>query len=99
MMLRGEANLLHAGILRELDPLLGIKMLRVPLLCQLLILRNWNLGAIHNPFAQAWNLFALPLASGNRVKAPMDEHAVLRLLEPRQPGLSCFRRIGSCRAS
>src|SRR4029453_8967248 len=83
-MLRGDDDVLHAGIQRELHPVVGLEPHRIELGGQLLVLANRNLRAVHDPLAEAERSLALPLAGGDRIQAPVNEEPVLRLAEPLQ---------------
>ena len=47
-----------------------------------------DLGAIHDPFADAFHRLAFPFTGGNRVEAPVNEHAEARFAPPCQPFLA-----------
>ena len=50
-------------------------------------------ASIHDPFADAGNLFAVPGAGGNGVEAPVDEHAKSCLAPPRHTRVVLRRRF------
>ena len=52
------------------------------------------LRAVHDPLADAGDVLALPFAGGDRVEPPVDEEAVLGLLEPGEPRLLGLGRVG-----
>ena len=85
VVLGGDDDVLHARVLRELDPRVGVELDRVELRGELLVLLHRDLRAVHDPLAEAERALPLPLAGGNRVEAPVDEEAVLGLAEPVQP--------------
>src|SRR5262245_61469376 len=82
VMLRCYRQVFHSGVLRHLRPLFGVEFDRVELRGQLLVFLHWDLGAVHDPFADARNLLSLPRPGGNRVEAPVNEQAVFGLAEP-----------------
>jgi len=47
-----------------------------------LVIGDRNGAAIHDPFADAGDLFAVPRAGGNGVESPVDEHAEARCPPP-----------------
>jgi len=47
-----------------------------------LVIGNGNGTPIHDPFADAGHLFAIPCACGNRVETPVNEHAKSRVAPP-----------------
>src|SRR5205823_3889547 len=49
---------------------------------QLLVVLHRHAGAEHHPLAESQRSLAVPLARRQRVEAPVDEEAVLRLSEP-----------------
>src|SRR4051794_4470375 len=59
-----------------------------------LVIGNRNGASIHNPFADARNLFAIPRACGNRVESPVNEHAKARRAPPLH---ACIALRGSFR--
>ena len=98
MVLGGDDDVFHPGVLRELHPGVSVELGGIELPRELLVLLHRNLGAIHDPLAETERLLAFPFARRNGVKAPVDEHSVLRLFEPGKPRLARFGRIriGSC---
>ena len=82
VMLRGDHDVFHARVLRELHPRVGVELHRVELRRELLVLAHGDLRAVHDPLAEAERALALPFAGWNRVEAPVDEEAVLGVAEP-----------------
>ena len=56
-----------------------------------LVVRHRNGGGVHDPFADARDLLAIPGARGDGVKTPVDEHAEA-CLPP--PGHACVTLRG-----
>ena len=81
-MLRRDHDVFHAGVLRQLHPVVGLELHGVELHYERLVLAHGNLRSVHDPFAEAERSLSLPFARRDRIEAPMDEEAVLRLPEP-----------------
>ncbi len=105
VMLAGDDDVLHAGVLGHLHPLLGIELHRIELRGQLLVLLDRDLGPVHDPLADAGDLLALPFPGGNGIQPPVDEQAELGLAEPVHPrrllgglrlGTPALTRLYSC---
>ena len=83
MMLAGDDDVLHPGVLRpsctqaSASNFTGLNCFAR---CSYSLHRN--LGAVHDPLADAGDRFALPLAGGDRIQAPVDEQAELGVAEP-----------------
>ena len=82
VVLAGDDDVLHAGVFGHLHPCFGIELHGVELLGELFVFLHRNLGAIHDPFADAGDRLAFPLAGGNAVEAPVDEQAELGFAKP-----------------
>ena len=82
VMLAGDHDVLHAGIVGHLDPLFGVEFYGIELGGQLFVFLDGNLGAVHDPLADAGDGLPLPFSGGNRIEAPVDEEAELGLAEP-----------------
>ena len=99
VMLRGDDDVFHARVFRELHPLVGVELDRIELPGELLVFLHRDLRAVHDPLADAGNAAAFPLAGGNRVEPPVNEEAVLRLVEPLEAFRLCGVRAPSTRCS
>ena len=51
-------------------------------------------GVVHDPFADARDLLAVPRACGNGVETPVDEHAEARFAPPCHACIALRRRFG-----
>ena len=85
VMLRRDHDVLHARILGHLHPCVGVELHRIELRGQLLVVGHRNLAAVHDPLADAADLFAVPGSGGHGVEPPVDEHAEPRLAPPGHP--------------
>src|SRR5262245_65551732 len=81
-MLRGDRQVFHPGVLSQLRPLFSIEFDGIELRGKLFVLLHRNLGAVHDPFADARNLLPLPGPRWNRIEAPMYEQTEFGLAEP-----------------
>ena len=59
MVLAGDDDVFHAGLLGNLHPFVGIVLDRIELLGELAVFGNRNLAAVHDPLADARDLFAV----------------------------------------
>ena len=84
VMFRGDDQVLHAGVLGEPHPGVGVELHRVEPRGELLVFTHGDLCPVHDPFANAGHGPALPLAGGNGVEAPVNEEAELGLMKPGQ---------------
>ena len=58
VMLGGDYNVLHSGVLNGLHPCVRIKLHRVELFRVFLVLRNRNICLFHDPFANSFDRLA-----------------------------------------
>src|SRR5262249_26988280 len=82
MMFAGDDDVFYAGAFSDGYPLPGIELHGIELRHQFLVLGDGNLRGFHDPFAGAFDWFAVPLAGGDRIKTPMNEHPEARLSKP-----------------
>src|ERR1700722_5066779 len=94
VVLAGDDEILHAGILRHLHPGVCVELDGVELFSELGVLDGGDLGAVHDPLADAGDWLAFPFAGGNRVEAPVDEEAEFSLAKPLHFGALRSRRRG-----
>jgi len=87
VVLGRDHDVLHAGILGDADPFIGIELHRIKLLGELLIFADGDFGVVHHPFANALNRLALPLAGRYGVKPPVNKHPKTGLTPPVEPGI------------
>ena len=80
VVLGGDDDVFHAGVLGQAHPLLGVELHRVELAGELLVLRDGHLGLLEEPFAVVG--LALPLAGGHGIDAPVNEQPEAGLAEP-----------------
>ena len=83
-MLGRQDDILLPRLFRQLDDLLGIVFDRIELPGKLLVFADWNLGAQHDPLADAGDVLAIPNTRRDGIYPPVDEHAKLRLAPPIQ---------------
>ena len=77
-------QVLHAGVLGELRPSVGVELHRIELPGELLVVRDRDARLVHDPLADAGVALALPFAGRQGVEPPVDEHAEFRLAPPGQ---------------
>ena len=75
VMLGCENKVFRTGVLSELDPRTGVELDRVEPGGELFVVGDGNLVAEHDPFGDAVDVPTIPLAGGNGVETPVDEHA------------------------
>ena len=90
MVLRRNHDVLHARVLGDADPLVSVKFCGIKLFGELLVFRHRDLGAIHDPFADARDGLALPLPGWYGVQPPMNEHSKTGLAPPIEPRIGRF---------
>src|SRR5687767_8078496 len=81
-MLRRDNDVLHARVLCDSYPLAGVKLNRLELRSELLVLGARNVGPFHDPFADSLRALSFIFSGGDRIKAPMDEHSESRFSPP-----------------
>ena len=88
MMHGGDDDVLHAGVLDRLHPLVRIELGRVERLHHLFqILLPFD---FHDPLQMlriSLHLLAVPLSAEGRIHPPVNEHSKLCLPPPSQPGV------------
>ena len=84
VVLRGDHEVLHAGFLGQPDARGRVELGGIEPRGELLVLGDGYARARHDPRAEAGNVLSLPLAGGNRVEAPVDEHAESGRTPPRK---------------
>jgi len=80
MMLGSDGDVLHAGVLGDGHPLVGVEFYRVELRGELLVVTHRNGGAKHDPFTKPFNGRAVPLTGGHGVNAPVNKHSEARIV-------------------
>ena len=88
VVLRGDDHVAHAGVAGELGPFLRLVFHRVEILGIPAVGVDRDLGAPHDPLADALDGLAFIGAGGHRIDAPVDEHAELGVPPPRHPGVA-----------
>ncbi len=91
MMLGGDDDVFHPGRLGEGDDVMRIERRGVELRGESLVVLHRNGGVVHDPFANARDLLAVPGAGRDGVKTPVDEHAEA-CISP--PGHACVTLRG-----
>src|SRR5260221_6237729 len=84
VMLGSDRDVLHAGVLGDGHPLVGIELYRVELRGELLVVMHRNAGAKHDPFPKPVNRRAVPLPGGHGVNAPVNKHSEAGIGPPLQ---------------
>ena len=64
VVLAGDDDVFHPGVLGQLHPFLGVELHRIELCGKLLVFLHRNLGAVHDPLADAGDRLALPFPAG-----------------------------------
>ncbi len=82
VMLAGDHDVLHPGILRHLDPFVRVEFDGIELAGEFLVFGHRDLGAVHDPLADAGDGFAVPLARRNGIQAPVNEQSEFCIPEP-----------------
>lgn len=82
VMFSGDDDVLHAGVLGDGDPLVRVEPDGVEFIGEFLVVFDGNFGVVHDPLADAGDFFAIPIAGGQRIEAPVDEHAETRVAPP-----------------
>jgi len=72
VMLRGDDDVLHPGVLGDAHPFIRVELHRVELAGQLGVFGDRDFAAVHHPLA----------ARRDGIQPPVDEHPELRLPEP-----------------
>ena len=88
VVLGGDDDVLHAGGLGEGDDVVGAEAGGVELRGEGLVVGDGDGGAVHDPFADAGNLLAVPGSGGDGVESPVNEHAEAGITPPGHAGVS-----------
>ena len=83
VMLAGDDDVFHPGIFRDAHPFLCVELDGVELLSEFFVLRHGHVRLFQKPFGIV--RFAVPLAGGHRIDAPVNEHPEASLAEPFHP--------------
>ena len=97
VVLRGDDDVLHAGVLGDRHPLVGVELHRVELLGVAGVFGHGDLAVVHDPLADAADLLAVVGAGGHAVEAPVDEHAEAGLAPPLHAGVALGLGLGGRR--
>jgi len=81
-------------IFGQANPFVGIEFDRVKLGGVLTVIGDGDFAAVHDPLANALDLFALIGAGGHGINAPMNEHAEAGLAPPVHARVPLLRRFG-----
>ena len=79
--------------LASLHPGIGVEIRRVEFFRVILIFGHRNFSLVHDPFADAADLFAVVGSGGNGINAPMNEHSEPGLAPPFHPGIALRGRF------
>ncbi len=88
VVLRGDDDVLHAGGLGEGDDVVGAEARWVELGREGLVVGDRDGEVVHDPLADVGGALAVPLAGGDGVEAPVDEHAEAGLAPPLHAGVA-----------
>ena len=83
VVLGGDDDIFHPGVLGEAHPLFGVEPHGVELARELLVLGYRHLGFFEKPLAVIG--LAVPLAGGHGINPPMDEQPEPGVAEPGHP--------------
>jgi hypothetical protein len=87
VVLRGDDDVLHPGVLRGAHPCVGVEAGWVEHVGDLLIFREWDLQVSHHVLRLPVEQIAVlvgKVAAPLRVKTPVDEHAKAGVFPPRE---------------
>ncbi len=93
VVLGGDHDVLHAGLLRQADPGERIEFPRVEPFAEGVVLVDRDPRGIPDPLSVAG--LAVPLSGGNGVEPPVDEHAEAGLPPPVEARVGAGRGAGS----
>ena len=93
VVLGGDDDVLHAGGLGQRHHIMRIEAGGLNLRRQSLVVGDRDRAVVHDPFADARNLLAVPRAGGNGVEAPVDEHAEAGVAPPAHARVPLGRRL------
>jgi hypothetical protein len=97
VVLAGDDDVFHAGILGQPCNGAGIETGRVKIFRNLFVLTDRDSGhiAVHDPLADSVISFAFPFTAQMRVKPPVDKHGVVAFVEEfSSSGFQCINRNG-----
>ena len=95
VVLGGDDDVLHAGgCWRESDDVVRAEAGGVELGSEGLVVGYGDRGVVHDPLADAGDLFAVPGSGGDGVETPVDEHAEAGFAEPLHAGVALSRGFG-----
>src|ERR1700736_574915 len=93
-MLGSDDDVLHAGGFREGHEVVSAEGGGVELGGEGLVVSDGNREVIHDPLADVGGSLAVPLAGGDGVEAPVDEHAEACLAPPLHAGVTLGGGLG-----
>lgn len=82
VMLGGNDDVLHAGSLGEGNDVMRGEAGGVELLCEAFVVGDGDGEIVHDPLTDVGGALTVPLACGDGVEAPVDEHAEAGLAPP-----------------
>ena len=88
MVLGGDDDVLHTGGFGEGYDVVGAEGGGVEFWGEGFVVGDGDGGGVHDPLADAGDLFAVPSAGGDGVKTPVDEHAEAGLAPPLHAGVA-----------
>src|SRR5579871_6123455 len=88
VVLGGDDDVLHAGSFGEGDDVVGAEAGGVELGGEGLVVGDGDGEVVHDPLADVGGALAVPLACGDGVEAPMDEHAEASFAPPLHAGVA-----------
>ena len=96
VVLGGDDQVVHPGLLGGLHPGVGVELHRVEAVAGRQVAREGQLvaGRLDDPLPGAAHPLAVHVPRPLAVEAPVDEHAEAGVVEPAHPGLLALRRLG-----
>jgi len=88
VVLGGDDDVLHAGGFGEGDDIVGAEGGGVEFGGEGFVVGYRDGGGVHDPLADAGDLFAVPCTGGDGVETPVDEHAEAGLAPPLHAGVA-----------
>ena len=82
MVFAGNNDVVHAGVLGDFDPLVGVEFDGIEFLGKPFVFGAGDFATVHDPLADAAHGLVVVKAGGNRIDTPMNEHAELGLAPP-----------------
>ena len=94
VMFGGDDDVLHAGGFGEGDDVVCVEAGGVELFGEGLVVGDGDGEVVHDPLADVGGALSVPLAGGDGVEAPVDEHAEAGLAPPGHAGVALGGSFG-----